>query len=51
MLVLSNGPLSSEKSFESSLTCPKGTHAPFQPLRGFREYFDAIWKELDVHVC
>lgn len=52
VLVLSKRPAIIKKSFEISLTCPKGrTPLSSRNAPEFREYFDAIWKELDVHVC
>ncbi|EMT40058.1 MULTISPECIES: ABC transporter ATP-binding protein [Thermoanaerobacter] len=50
IVVLSNRPAHVKKIYDIVLTCEDRTPIGCRKAPEFREYFNSIWKELDVHV-
>jgi len=50
VIVLSKRPASVKKIFEIKLTCENRTPMTSRDAPEFRQYFNEIWKELDIHV-
>ncbi|AIS51837.1 ABC-type nitrate/sulfonate/bicarbonate transport system, ATPase component [Thermoanaerobacter kivui] len=50
IVVLSNRPAHLKKIYDIVLTCEDRTPIGCRKAPEFREYFNSIWKELDVHV-
>ena len=50
VIVLSKRPASIKSIHEIKLTCEKDNPISRRQAPEFREYFNTIWKELDVHV-
>ena len=50
IVVLSNRPAHVKKIYDIILTCEDRTPIGCRKAPEFREYFNSIWKELDVHV-
>lgn len=50
VLVLSKRPATIKKVFKIALSCQKRTPMCSREAPEFREYFNDIWKELDIHV-
>ncbi|MDK2814430.1 MAG: NitT/TauT family transport system ATP-binding protein, partial [Thermoanaerobacter sp.] len=50
IIVLSNRPAHVKKIYDIILTCEDRSPIGCRKAPEFREYFNSIWKELDVHV-
>lgn len=50
VIVLTNRPASIKNSYEIKLTCKEHNPISCRQAPEFREYFNSIWKELDIHV-
>ncbi|WP_027621406.1 ABC transporter ATP-binding protein [Acetivibrio clariflavus] len=50
VIVLSKRPATVKKIFEIKLTCENRTPMTSRDAPEFRQYFNGIWKELDIHV-
>ncbi|NMA65898.1 MAG: ABC transporter ATP-binding protein [Clostridiaceae bacterium] len=50
VIVLSKRPATIKNIYEIDLDCPNRTPLKCREATRFREYFNTIWKELDVHV-
>jgi ABC-type nitrate/sulfonate/bicarbonate transport system, ATPase component len=50
VIVLSPRPAVLKKIYDINFSCPERTPLKCREAPEFRLYFNAIWKELDVHV-
>ncbi|WP_425449261.1 sulfonate/nitrate/taurine transporter ATP-binding protein [Dethiothermospora halolimnae] len=52
VIVLSNRPATIKDIIDIDLTCPGGERTPMKCREApeFKDYFNKIWKELDIHV-